>query len=368
MKVIGRRSPAEHREIIASIFDTIPANDSDIKPMLNWPTISRLKKSGRADAVAALIGYRNATAAIVGTPCNDNSRTSAAQLESGWRGTTWHDDAASDATEIMSVERNVDIRPTVNELLRAAARISVTTDSRITPRAPAATAAVHRSPHGYRHRPVLAGPHLLLGDLIFRAADGADIPSILLRWKLPTGKMLEPREMMRGAKGPARKGRPVAAVRAYLALGGVETGPAVLMPDGGAVRERPAAKLALEQQLRELGVDASVDFNQARKNAGLAPAAIDPKAALPRRGIAFMGGISKPSATHQSDGASDVNDFRDKLSDSLGPRHAAVLDLAMTDARAEEVGNVLGFTGKYAERRGVVAIDAALDALMAIAA
>ncbi|WP_114431478.1 hypothetical protein [Phyllobacterium bourgognense] len=45
-----------------------------------------------------------------------------------------------------------------------------------------------------------------------------------------------------------------------------------------------------------------------------------------------------------------------------------ILELATTDAKAEEIGEALGYHGKYAQRRGVAAVDEAIDTYLVMAA
>ena len=47
--------------------------------------------------------------------------------------------------------------------------------------------------------------------------------------------------------------------------------------------------------------------------------------------------------------------------------HAGIMDLAITDSTAKEVGETLGFEGKTAERRGIAAINAAIEEFQKIA-
>lgn len=46
--------------------------------------------------------------------------------------------------------------------------------------------------------------------------------------------------------------------------------------------------------------------------------------------------------------------------------HASVLDLAITDAAAKEIGMASGLTPAYAEKREPVLVDAVIDALIAL--
>ncbi len=56
--------------------------------------------------------------------------------------------------------------------------------------------------------------------------------------------------------------------------------------------------------------------------------------------------------------------FVDYLRRRLG-KHAEVLDMAVTDASAKEIGVAMGHAPAYAEKRGP-SLDAAIDALIEI--
>jgi len=61
----------------------------------------------------------------------------------------------------------------------------------------------------------------------------------------------------------------------------------------------------------------------------------------------------------------ETANYVDYLRRQLG-RHAKVLDLAITDATAKEIGIEMGQGPAYAEKRGPSLIDAAIDALIAL--
>lgn len=48
--------------------------------------------------------------------------------------------------------------------------------------------------------------------------------------------------------------------------------------------------------------------------------------------------------------------------DAVGPHHALVLDLGISNATARHIGETFDYGGKYAERKGVALVDAALAA------
>ena len=93
-------------------------------------------------------------------------------------------------------------------------------------------------------------------------------------------------------------------------------------------------------------------------------------------GAGWLGGITRPrgNGSRPDIGEAEAememhrNARRDAVRLVLGPRHARVLDLAISDASAREIGEEFGHVGKTAERRAVSAINDALTALQEIAA
>lgn len=89
----------------------------------------------------------------------------------------------------------------------------------------------------------------------------------------------------------------------------------------------------------------------------------------------FLAGIKgrKGTTTRPDVGEHDAaeelarNQRRSAVRMSLGA-HAAVLDMAITDSTAKAVGELLGFQGKTAERRGIAAINAAIKEYEKVAA
>lgn len=93
------------------------------------------------------------------------------------------------------------------------------------------------------------------------------------------------------------------------------------------------------------------------------------------KGAMFLGGIKgkKGNTTVPDLGELDAADKlhadrrREAVRVSLG-LHAAVLDAAISDSTAKEIGEAFGYTGKTAERRGIAAIRIALAEFQKIAA
>jgi hypothetical protein len=87
-------------------------------------------------------------------------------------------------------------------------------------------------------------------------------------------------------------------------------------------------------------------------------------------GAKFLGGVvgstgnSKPGANASYDAYCAI----DRMRDAIGPHHADVLEMAITDASAREIGEGFGYRNQYAERKGVALVDAAISAARNIAA
>jgi hypothetical protein len=119
--------------------------------------------------------------------------------------------------------------------------------------------------------------------------------------------------------------------------------------------------------LRQHGVDGSVAF------ADLPSCAVRCADALVR-GPQWTAGVSKPKPLGETSQAAgrecelarrvEAGDYVDHLRRLLGD-HAKVLDMAITDATAREIGVAMGKAPAYAEKAGPWLIDAAIDALIA---
>ncbi|MFB2553706.1 hypothetical protein [Ensifer soli] len=91
-------------------------------------------------------------------------------------------------------------------------------------------------------------------------------------------------------------------------------------------------------------------------------------------GSGWLGGVTRPRGnTSRPDIDSVTADEmhrarrREAIRTALGA-DVAVLDLAITDATAREIGEALGYTGKTAERQGIARINAAIAKLQKVAA
>lgn len=92
-------------------------------------------------------------------------------------------------------------------------------------------------------------------------------------------------------------------------------------------------------------------------------------------GAGWLGGISRPrsngtrpdSGEHDAATAMDRSARRTAVRLALG-MDADILDVAITDATAQQIGEAFGYEGKTAERQGIRKINAALEKLQKITA
>lgn len=75
------------------------------------------------------------------------------------------------------------------------------------------------------------------------------------------------------------------------------------------------------------------------------------------------GAVALLDREHDGEGTADRTYAAALARAAVGPWHAEVLDLAISCATAKEVGEEYGFSGKYAERKGIRLINEALDTL-----
>lgn len=212
----------------------------------------------------------------------------------------------NDPDNPMDADARHEYRPSVDEVLAAAnADLVLTFDSR------------ERANNGWRigtvdGRPVgFVGEVTLLGHLRFER--GA-----LVAW------------------GATKRGKPLRPVERRRA------------PRGGAAASRPEARI------REL---VKTDMPIAR-------------------GAGWLAGITRPKGNArrpdmgEAEAALELqrNARRDAVRLALGPVHARVLDLAITDASAREIGEQFGHVAKTAERKAIRMINAAIEELQKIAA
>jgi len=335
----------------------IPANDNRVPDVLAWPTLERLAHRGDEARVYALRHWRNllypGSGYIPPEPTDDDTD-----------------------------EPHVEVRPSEAELLRAVGW-TVTGSERWqhTGKLVNTYVPAHLKPSVKRHRNGTVD--IELGDLVFR--DGA-----LIEWgRTKKGRALRPVERTRGIKGGEQPGRAEAAIRAYLRAPATTPSPftavSLRRPFSGEraiidcydplPREAPSAndrlgRFGVEEAravLRDHGVDGSVAFDDLPVAATRGPDALV-------AGPQFVGGLKKPKPLGEISAAAgpegevsvriETGDYVDHLRRILGD-HAKVLDLAITDATAKDIGVAMGKGRAYAEKVGPLLIDAAIDALIA---
>ncbi|KAB1086476.1 hypothetical protein F4V91_08560 [Neorhizobium galegae] len=335
----------------------VAANDNKPTPaVLAWPALERLAYRGDMARAFALRHWKNLC-----------------QPGSVFDPTPTADDAA---------EEQIEVRPSEAETLRAIGW-TVTGEERWpdTGRLVNTYEPKEATPVSKRNR--LGGTDTRLGDLLFR--DGK-----LIQWAVTAkGKALAPIERPRGLKGGQTSERAEAAIWAYLRTadaGSPFSATSLRRPFSGEKaigecydplpREAPSKKdksgrFGVEEAralLREHGVDGSVPFEELP-----VPAIRGPDALVP--GKQWRGGIKKPKPVGEISAAAgrepevvrlvEARSHLDNLRKLLGD-HARVLDLAIGNATAREIGIAMGKAPAYAEKVGPMLIDAAIDALLAI--
>jgi len=335
----------------------IPANDNRVPDVLAWPTLERLAHRGDEARVYALRHWKNLNYPGFGY-------------------------IPPEPTDDDTDEPQVEARPSEAELLRAVGW-TVTGSERWqhTGKLVNTYASADLSPSVKRHRNGTVD--IELGDLVFR--DGA-----LIEWgRTKRGRALQPVERTRGVKGGEQPGRTDAAILAYLRAPATTPSPfsttSLRRPFSGQPaivnmydplpREAPSAKdrygrYGVEEAravLRDHGVDGSVAFEDLPVAATRGPDALV-------AGSQWVAGVKKPKPLGEISAAAgpegevsvriETGDYVDHLRRILGD-HAKVLDLAITDATAKDIGVAMGKGRAYAEKVGPLLIDAAIDALIA---
>lgn len=205
-----------------------------------------------------------------------------------------------------------------------------------------------------------------IGNLTFR--DGE-----LKQWgTTANGRPLRPDERRRGAKGGSKPERTDRDIWSYIRLKGAVS-PLAAQPYSkpcfAQLRDRctPSAEAASARQLLEdFGIDGSVPFDKlpfpaVRCSDGLVS------------GPQWVGGVKQPKPTVSEPAGTEPEFVRhvetvnyvDRLRLKLGD-HARVLDLAISDATAVEIGVAMGLAPAYAAKRGATLVEYAIDKLIEI--
>lgn len=321
----------------------VPANDNRAPDVLAWPTLERLSHRGDEVRVYALRHWRNL--------CFPGS---------GYVPPEPTDDAD---------EVQVETRPSEAELLRAVGW-TVTGSQRWEHTGKLVNTYVSAHIETLVNRKSNGAVDIKLGDLVFR--DGA-----LVEWgRTRRGRALRPVERARGVKGASPKGRTDAAILSYIRIR-----PGAPSPFAAVSLQRPlSGERAIPDMykplpgveeartlLREHGVDGSVSFADLPL-----PALRCPDGLIP--GPQWVAGVKKPKPLGEISAAAgrepeivrliETTDYLGYLHLVLGD-HAKILDMAITDATAKDIGIAMGKSRAYAEKVGPLLIDAAIDALIA---
>ncbi|MBX5293038.1 hypothetical protein HJB96_08795 [Rhizobium sp. NLR15a] len=208
-----------------------------------------------------------------------------------------------------------------------------------------------------------------VGDLLFRDGD-------LKQWgSTRKGAALQPVERSRGIKGGGTKqGRTETVIWSYIKLKGAVS-PLTATPYSkplsaesaiGDCFTPPTEVVNARKLLTDLGVDGAVPFHALPFPATRCPDGLV-------AGQQWVGGVKQPKPTASEPAGREPDfvrqvetmDYVDHLRGRLG-KHANVLDLAISDASAAEVGIAMGLAPAYAAKRGATLIDEAIDALIDI--
>jgi hypothetical protein len=334
----------------------VAANDNEPAPRLAWPALERLAHRGDAVRAFALRHWKNL--------CYPGSGYDPQPIED-------------------NEPETIEIRPSEAEMLRAVGwtvsgeERSLQTGKLVPTYEPRETqAATTRNRNG--------GTDTRVGGLLFR--DGK-----LIEWGVTAkGRPLKPVERPRAGKGGQPTERSEAAIWAYLKTPADTNSPMHAVPyqrpfSGEPAimdcyeplpREEPSAKdrrgrFGVEEAravLRDHGCDGAVPFKDLPLQATMCADALVP-------GRQWVGGVKQPKPLGEISAAAGPDapavrlmETADHLSQlrRLLREHAKVLDLAITNATAREIGIAMGKAPAYAERAGPLLIDAALDTLLAI--
>ncbi|WFS02789.1 hypothetical protein [Rhizobium tumorigenes] len=226
------------------------------------------------------------------------------------------------------------------------------------------------------------GTDTSIGKLLFR--DGR-----LIQWgETRKGRPLKPVERPRSPKGGDDPSRSESAIWSYLALKGAVSPLAAVpyqkpfskvvviddcykpLPREAPTEKDKAGRFGVAEAravLEEFSVSGITPFDKLPFPAVLLPDGIV-------TGDQWVGGVKKPKPLGEISSSAgrepeivrhgEIASHLTALRRMLG-KHALVLDMAISDATAKEIGMAMGLGPAYAEKRGPALIDAAIDALIA---
>ncbi|KQT48944.1 hypothetical protein ASG43_08915 [Aureimonas sp. Leaf454] len=338
---------ARHADSFASLAErrawlaTLPAK---AEPVLAWPTLERLHHlRDNEQAVRTLLMWRALNDAAAPVAANDN------------------DPAVSDMDEDLRRE----IRPTIGELQAAVADVVFEEPSESRRQR-----ATGRWPVGGDIERDAGGRIVRLGALRIGIVGRVNRGRIIEWGRTAKGMPLGPVDRPAAPKGKAKPKRTAESIAFYLSRRGTEWPAEYQGPAEARVveidRSPEVAKTAAE--LAKHGVDGDVDFDTARRNVGLAPTERGQPYVHPA--ARWVGGLTRFESPKQKGSvgelAAEVDMARTSALRSvkrfLTAREVEILDLALTDATAAEIGMAVGYSAEYSRKHGGRLVDEAIDA------
>lgn len=348
------RSTSEHRAAVAAWRELAPANDSDILPQSRSSTP---RHSALSEDLAVILKWR-----ALSQPPPEALRTN-------WSIVPANDNHAEEehneepAPPIL--ERQHEIRPREAELIRAVRDVVFE---------PARLGLIDRRP--------VAGDIELLGGKIVRlgALRFGTLPTMtdaattkpgndrqIIAWR---GK--RPVDRFGRAKGGDLDEAEEHERRERLAIWlGCDPGEFIPRTKASRAAARARAERVRGKPLPPLP-PTSMSLNEARAFAGLPPTEGEVKPALPTGSMSvgdiFCSWVVSPKKANSGAMASD-NDGdleRGVIASKLPSTDVLVLDAALSAQNMADIGNVIGFQGKVAERKGKQALQAACARLAAV--
>ncbi|MBC2773421.1 hypothetical protein H6M51_11135 [Rhizobium sp. AQ_MP] len=348
------RTTAQHRAAVAAWREHAPANDSDI---FTTSRSSSPRHAGLSDDLAVILKWR----AI--------SRPPAEPLRTNWSiipaNDNFEEEERDDEPAPPIVECEHEIRPTVGALMAAVKNVELE---------PHRPGLIDRRPVGgdIEKR---GGQIVRLGALRFgimpTVADGTTTRPgnnrQIISWR---GK--RPVDRFGRAKGADLDEEEEFAKRQRLANWlGCYAGEFIPQTAESRRKARERANRVKDRPLPALP-PTTMPLNEARAFAGLPPVEQDPRPVLPTGsldvGDIFSSWVAMPKKANQ--GATirdDEHTFdRAEVVSKLPAQDVTVLDAALTARNMTDIGNVVGFAGKVAERKGRQALQEACERLSKI--
>lgn len=345
------RTPAQHRAAVSAWRELAPANDSDI---FTTPRSSSPRHAGLSEDLAVILKWR----AI--------SRPPAEPLRTNWSiipaNDNFEDEDRDEEPAPAIVECEHEIRPTVGGLMAAVRNVELEPDH---------PGLIDRRPVGgdIEKR---AGQIVRLGELRFgtmpTVADGTTTrpgnDRHIISWR---GK--RPVDRFGRAKGANLDQEEEFAKRQRLANWlGCYAGDFIPQTRDSRRKARERADRVRGRPMPALP-PITMPLNEARAFAGLPPVEMETITALPTGsmdvGDIFSSWMATPKSSNQGAVISRDGDNidRDDVVAELPASDVAVLDAALTARNMTDIGNVIGFAGKVAERKGRQALSDACERL-----